>query len=312
MKTQDFLGCVGGAFIILYIASLFPLAGPFIALATPLIFLYYLTKLGRHAGLMLIFLTLVVVGGIASFSGSPRAFILCLEFSIMGISLSEGFRRGFSLGHTVFFATSLTGLVVVGYLLFLGAIKGMGPLDLVRETLRNHLKPILEIHLQAGATAKEYMNFQDFVDRFIDVFSMIFPSLMIVGTGFAVWLNILLARPLFRMANLPYPEFIPFERWRAPEGLVWGIIVSGFSLFLPLEGIQFFAINVVIILLTIYLFHGLAIVQFFLRKYHTPSWMRAGVYSLLVFQQIFLGLLALAGLFDQWFDFRKIQKEMEE
>lgn len=312
MKTQDFLGCVGGAFVLLYIAALFPLAGPFFALATPLIFLYYLTKLGRHAGLILVFLTLVVMAGIAFFSGSPRVFILCLEFSIMGIALSEGFRRGLSLGQTVFFATSLTVLVIVGYLLFFGALRGMGPLDLVRETLRNHLKPALEMHLQVGPAVNEYKNFQGFLNKFIDVFSMISPSLIIVGTGFAVWINILSARPLFRTANLPYPEFTPFDRWRAPEGLVWGIIVSGFSLFLPVEGIQFFAINVVIVILAIYLFHGLSIVQFFLRKYRTPSWMRAGVYFLLVFQQIFLGLLALAGLFDQWFDFRKIQEKMTE
>jgi len=38
---------------------------------------------------------------------------------------------------------------------------------------------------------------------------------------------------------------------------------------------------------------------------------RAGIYALALLQQLFLALFALAGIFDQWADFRKIRKPVE-
>jgi uncharacterized protein YybS (DUF2232 family) len=141
--------------------------------------------------------------------------------------------------------------------------------------------------------------------------SQIYPSLMIIGTGFALWLNVVIARPLFRMGNLAYPEFISMDRWQAPDHLVWGLIISGFALFLSSESIQFLAVNALIVILAIYLFHGLSIIVFFLNKYHVPSWIRLGIYVLIVVQQLFLAVLTFAGLFDQWIDFRKIHRRAD-
>ena len=37
-----------------------------------------------------------------------------------------------------------------------------------------------------------------------------------------------------------------------------------------------------------------------------------GIYALILFQQIFAIVLALAGLFDQWIDLRRIHPKKEE
>jgi uncharacterized protein YybS (DUF2232 family) len=68
------------------------------------------------------------------------------------------------------------------------------------------------------------------------------------------------------------------------------------------------ALNVFIVLLAVYVFQGLSILLFFLNKYNVPRFLRIGVYVLIVFQQLFLIGLAVVGLFDQWFDFRKLSK----
>ena len=135
---------------------------------------------------------------------------------------------------------------------------------------------------------------------------------MIVSTGFVVWINIVISRPLFRVLNLKYPEFDPMDRWHAPDLMVWGVIASGFTLFLSIPGVKLVAINGLIVMLAIYVFHGLAILLFFLNKYRVPSWLRFGIYFLIFFQQIFLIVLALAGLFDQWVDFRKLHRKKSE
>jgi uncharacterized protein YybS (DUF2232 family) len=117
-----------------------------------------------------------------------------------------------------------------------------------------------------------------------------------------------ISKPLFRLGNLQYPEFAPMDQWQSPELMVWGVIAAGFALFLSIGGIRFLAINGLIVMAIIYVFHGLAIMLFFFNKHRVPHWVRFGTYLLILFQQIFWIVLAMAGLFDQWIDFRKIHK----
>jgi uncharacterized protein YybS (DUF2232 family) len=307
MNMKDFWGCVGGTIFLLMLSTLLPFAGPFLALITPLIFLFYSIKLDRFSGLKLVVMTLAIVALCAYFLRLPHLIIFCLESMVLGVSLSECFRRNLSLGKTVFFTTLVTVSMVMVYFLVLGHLNNGGLVEIVRETLRNHIKASMELYSQGTMPKEKAEEFEAVVNNIL----MISPSLMVVGAGLTAWLNAALARPVFQLGKLPYPAFAPMDQWRTPEGLVWVLIASGFSLFLFTGGIQLIAGNVMIVLFVIYLFHGLSIVQFFLKKFNAPSWIRLGVYLLLVFQLIFLGLLALAGLFDQWVDFRRIQRRAE-
>ena len=82
-----------------------------------------------------------------------------------------------------------------------------------------------------GITEENALELKAFGKAFMDTISRIYPSLMIVGIGFTVWLNIVIAKPVFRIGNLAYPDFAPLDRWKTADGLVWGVIVSGFALF---------------------------------------------------------------------------------
>ena len=181
-------------------------------------------------------------------------------------------------------------------------------IEMMLDYLHGHLKATLDTYRTMGMPQENVAELEQYGKAFIDT---VYPSLMIIGVGFAVWLNVIVARPVFRMGNLSYPEFISMDRWQAPEVMIWGVIVSGFALFLLPGVIQSLAANVLLVLMVIYLFHGLSIILFFLNKYRLPSWVRIGVYFLIVVQQLFLLLLAIAGLFDQWVDFRKLRRESE-
>ena len=140
----------------------------------------------------------------------------------------------------------------------------------------------------------------------------VYPALAVIGTGFVVWINVIISGPLLRIRNLPHPDFGPMDRWSAPETMVWGLIVAGFSLFLPWPSLRSVALKEVMVFLVVYFFHGLSILVFYLNKRRVPSWIRMGIYALILFQQIFAIVLALAGLFDQWIDLRRIHPKKEE
>ena len=308
MKTTDLLGCVGGAASLLLASTLIPFVGPFFSLLTPLPFLYYSTRLGLFEGIKLAAIAVAIIGLIAHFAGYPQITLLAFEFSLIGIGLSELFRRNFSLGYTIFFAILFMLLLGLTLLFIIGLSRNMGPIEMILNYLGSHLNATIEAYEKANVADQNAIELKAYAKAFMATITQIYPSLMIVGTGFSLWLNVVIAKPLFKLRNLEYPDFIPMDRWQAPDNLVWGLIVAGFALFLSSGNIEFLAINTLIVISAIYLFHGLAIVVFFLNKYNVPTWIRFGIYFLIMVQQLFFAVLILAGLFDQWVDFRKIHR----
>jgi len=258
---------------------------------------------------MIVVITLLTVVLIAKLMGFPEVLFLCLEFGLLGLIISEIYRRGYSFGFTIFLGTSLMLILGSIMLVLIGLTQNMGPLELILNYFQANLKETIHSYDNMGWDQEKILQLEEYSKVLVRVISKVYPSLMVVGTGFVVWINVVVSKPLFHFGNLKYPEFGPMDRWRTPELMVWGVIAAGFSLFLPIAGVKLFAMNALIVMMTIYVFHGLSVVLFFLNKYRVPPWIRFGVYFLIIFQQIFLVGLAMAGLFDQWVDFRKIHQK---
>ena len=308
MKTTDVMGCVGGASFFLLTSTFIPFVGPLFTLLTPLPFLYYSTKLGLHDGVKLTALTVLFIALVAKLSGTPQLIHICIELGALGLILSVLFKRNLGIGQTILSATMFMVLLNLGYLFFVSLSKGIGPFEMLLGYLHGHLEASIRAYEEMGMSKENILEIETYGKAIID---RVFPSLMVVGIGFSVWLNVVMAKPFFRRGNLRYPEFVPMDRWQTPEVMIWGVIGSGFALFFFSGVIKSFAANVLIVLMPIYLFQGVSIILFFLNKYRLPNWVKVGVYFLIIIQQLFLILLALAGLFDQWIDFRKLNRESE-
>lgn len=311
MTTKDVLGCVATATGLIMASAWIPFIGPFFSLLTPLPFLFYTTRLGLRQGLQVCAVTVLVIGLLANLMGQPQVILFVIEFGIIGVGLSELFRRNFTLGKTLLLATFFMLSVGICILVVIGLSKNMGPIEMILSYMSEQLKAAVMIYKNSDGAGGDAVALETYAKTFLMVVSKIYPSLMIIGAGFAVWVNMMIARPLFRAWKLPYPDFSSIDRWQAPEPLVWGLIASGFALFFASGPLEFLAVNTLIVILAIYLFHGLSIVLFFFNKYRTPVWIRVGVYFLIFIQQLFFAVLILAGLFDQWVDFRKIHRRAD-
>jgi uncharacterized protein YybS (DUF2232 family) len=312
MRLHDVLGCVGTATILLLASALIPLVGPFFSLLTPLPFLYYSTKLGMNEGVKLVCVTILVTALVSAFLRYAQMIFFCLEFSLLGLIIAETYRRKWNIGYSVLVATC--SLLIIGLIVMAvaGLRKNMGPLEMIYQYMQDSLRQTVQVYEHMGAGPEQAKVFREYLTIVTDIISKIYPSLLIIGTGFVVWFNIIVSRPIFQMRHLTFPPYGALDRWRSPEFMVWGVIAAGFSLFLPLPHIGLLAINALIVMMTVYVFHGLSILVFFLNKYRIPPWIRFGVYFLILFQQIFVIGLAMAGLFDQWIDFRKIHSRKVE
>lgn len=306
MKVTDAAVCFGASGVFLFGSALVPFLGPLFGILTPLPFLFYGSKLGIYEGLKISSLTLGLLALISYLAGSLQLIFLSVEFCCLGLIMSLLYSKRFTIGYTVSWGTllvlllGLTGLTVIGW------SKNLTPLDLIQVHIRDSLGDAARIYRQMGVEEATSVEFQNHIQLVTNAVLKVYLGLLIIGTGFIVWCNIVVSKPLFRLAKLQYPDFGPLDRWHAPEHMVWGLIASGFSLFLPVGFIQFLATNVLIVILAVYLYHGLSILIYYMRKFRIPPWVRAGIYFLIIFQQVLLILLVMTGLFDQWIDFRRI------
>jgi len=296
--------------MVLLLASVWiPIAGPFFSLLTPLPFLYYSAKLGVSQAVKLTCVSILVTGLIAAITRQSQLIFLCFEFSVLGLILSEIFRRKMSIGTSVLLGTCLLLLMGLLVLAVAGLRKNLGPLDMVYAYLLESLEETARLYTQVGADPEKAGEFQETLKALKEVVALIYPSLMIVGSAFVVWLNVIMSRPLFIKRNLEVPDFGALDRWKSPELMVWGLIAAGFSLFLSFSPLRLVAVNALVIMLAIYFFHGLSVLLFYLNKYRVPPWMRVGVYALILLQQILVVGVTMAGLFDQWIDLRRIHQK---
>lgn len=130
-------------------------------------------------------------------------------------------------------------------------------------------------------------------------------GILACGALIMVWANQLLVR---RFSNAGEPGQA-LNTWKAPDYLVWVLIGAG-ALMLLFSGFWFWAgANLVMVLSLVYFFQGIAVLAFWLQKKNTPRLLRAGIYVLVAVEIFLAAFVALMGLFDLWFNFRRLGKE---
>jgi hypothetical protein len=103
------------------------------------------------------------------------------------------------------------------------------------------------------------------------------------------------------------PRFKPVFLWKASE--LW-LILLGLSLISVLLGGNWLKIigeNLLVFLIHLYAFFGICLVEFYLRSFKITGWIRIIIYLfLLVTLIIAIPILAVIGLIDSRFNFRKV------
>jgi uncharacterized protein YybS (DUF2232 family) len=139
-----------------------------------------------------------------------------------------------------------------------------------------------------------------------------FPAIFINSYLTMVWLNILLIRKLLHRKGIIVKSIENLNQWKAPEYLVFGLIGLSVLMFFPMGVITILALNCLIILSFVYFFQGIAVVSFFFQKKRAPFALRFFFYILIAIQPLFMFLVMGFGLFDTWFNFRKLDTSLKK
>ena len=287
------------------IVALIPFVGPVVIIMTPLPVLYYYSRLGRMRGLAALAVAFGTVSGVLTLLGHRANISVLLMIAFTGVMLSEILKRRYSIEKTFILASLALFFCGVGFVLYMALLSGVAPWRMVELTIEGIVGENLKLYEQLSISEDQIGIIRENAPQIIVFFTGIFPALALSGAVLTVWLNVLTGRSLLgRNADL-FPDFGDLCLWKAPEKLVWLLIVSGAMTLAPGDILDIVGINLLIVCCLVYLFQGLAIAGFFFRQRKIPRLLRWLFYILIVVQQYMVILVIAFGLFDIWIDFRK-------
>jgi uncharacterized protein YybS (DUF2232 family) len=178
------------------------------------------------------------------------------------------------------------------------------------ENLNRSLMSAVEMHEKMGFPQESIAILRERTPQIAETILHLLPAAAFVSLGLVVLFNVVLLCRRFPEKRAQWVALASLREWKAPDFLVWGVIVSGFALFIPgLEMFKTLAANLLLVFGACYFFQGLAIIAFYFNKNNVPRFVRGVVYLFIVFQQIFTLLVVGLGLFDLWVDFRRLRKQ---
>lgn len=279
------------------LACAFPLAAAPVALLVPLPGLVVATRAPSSECSLWFFLTAIAVGVILGPDAMP-GFIM--PFGLPTLLLAVGIRRFWSFERTVLvgvaaWAAGIACLLLLAY----------GDLDAaataVREQVTHSVDLALSTYGSLGVPENTLALVQAERDPVIAGFMEILPALVVLS-GLAV----ILANLLLLQAWTDLGRHVNLRLWRTPDALIWALIVAGFAMFLPAEGVALPARNVFLIILACYFCQGLAIVSYYLERFRLPRGIRIAGYVLIAVQHLVTAMVLALGVFDLWGNFRRL------
>lgn len=293
---------VEGAFlaaltVIFYLSSLYiPFLGVFLSFLCPLPVMFLVIRWDWKTGLLA---SLVASSVVFAFAGIVQALTCLLGFTLLGITMGLTVRKGWSSLEIIAWnavVSLLSKLTLVGIAIIL---VGKNPLleniTIMEEALENVtriLRNMGEINVQS----------------LVDFMKLALPAFFILASLLDTTLNFFLGRLLGQKLRISFPEVASFEQWQMPRSVFWAFVLSWFlvlmggSTFLGKVGV-----NLQIVTQVLFLVHGLSLVYYFLGRYIRSRVLKGVILIFLLFQPFFSTLLSWLGIFDVWFDFRKIR-----
>ena len=286
----------------IFLCARIPVAGWLGSSLLPIPLLVYRMKAGAAAAGVLAAAALAF----AALAGGRLELFFFGPTILAGLAAAEAMARGRSIERTVLAGCGAAVAGLFSGIWALALLEGQGPLSLVVEGVHRHVELVLDAYRGAGV-AEEQLRFLEETSALIArVLVWMLPALVAGATLVSLWASLLAARAILAARGLPAPDWGPLDRWKAPDVLVWAVIASGGLLLMPSLPAKGVGLNGVLVPGVVYFFQGIAVVAHTFRRKGVPRPLRALIYALIGLQQLAALGVALLGLFDTWFDFRKL------
>lgn len=307
MKGEAVLYSIAGAGLTLFCfvsAQWLGPVGAFTNMLAAVPVAYLVMRFGLPFGL---FAVLLSAAGLWQLAGNAVLMSYLGLYMAPSLLLPQLLRKGQAWDRALLISGLVTlgvaAALLAGYLQYSGQEPGM----LIDSYLQSEVDMAMQVYRDANLGETELAELKKVAAGVAGFIRKTFVGLYAAGVMVIHLLSLLLLQR-FRKSDYEI-EGVGFSRWRLPAMLIWLLILAGFALLAPLEGLTLVGRNLLAVLLPLYFMQGLAVVSNFLQR---KSWSPAikGLVYVLVFVLNPLPLVVTGvGIFDLWVDFRRPRKK---
>lgn len=294
---------VAGTLLTLFLqsASVFLGApGALFHLFVPLPAAYAAMRQGVGAGGAIVVLT---SAALFALGGAKGVLAYLLQFGLVSVLLPLLLRRGRSWDAAVAWTLGAgAGVALTGAAAF-AAARGVSVGEMVSRFVKTEVDRAMELYAKAQLPPEQMKELESLARQMADFLAATWPGLAVLVTGGVLLLTVFLLSAFSAgRYEVPGP---PFRLWKAPELLIWVLILGGAGALLAKGWPQRIAMNLTVVVLPVYFLQGLAIVTWFFRTKNVSPFFRNLGYLLVVILNPLPLIVTGMGVFDLWVDFRK-------
>lgn len=243
---------------------------------------------------------ILAAGATVAFWGTRVIPSFVLPFGFPALVLAVAMRRALSFDRVV-----CVGVAAWCVGVFALALLAFGDLATLTATARQQLTEsvdyALSLYESIGIPAGTRAALEAQRDGLVTGLLESLPAIVVLIGALVVLINL----ALVRRATGVFGD-VDLRVWRAPESMIWLLIVAGFGMFIPWPAAAVLARNAFIVLLGCYFCQGLSIVSYYFDRFHLPRGIRVVSYVLIVAQHIVAAMVLALGVFDLWGNFRRL------
>ena len=283
-----------------------PIIGMFVEFfcAVPLAVLT--ARQGAGKGLSALFVTFILLSMLIS---PILAVRLALSFGICGVALGWCVRKNFDAVRIFFMTLVVASAAQVVSILLLIAVMDVNLIEEQIEMVRESFAESFKMYEEMGVEPERIDEAKTQVEPALQTLVFLMPTLIMLTAlinAVAVWLT---ARWIFPKLQMKIPQLPPFAQWKLPSLFFYTTIIGGLGLYWGFTRgwteIYEISLNLLIVSAIIGLIQGLALLSFIFDKYNVSKLMRRLLYVILILNMFLIQIVAITGLLDMLFDYRK-------
>lgn len=288
--------------LLMNVAGLMGVAGSMFYLFVAVPIAYVHMRFGSLSAVAAFALTAVVLFGMYGLSTALSEYVLL--FGVPALILPFLMCRSWPWDRAAALTVIVSVVLAVGITALVAVSEGASVTSFVDQYVKTQMDLVQSaLPDTPDLTAEQQRELRLLLQGMEDWFRQTYPAIIVSGYA-AVSLLLVWALSLFAGRHYTVPGEA-FVRWKAPENLVWGLIVAGFLFFVADGSIRQLGLNVLIVLLLVYYIQGLAIVTDLFERRQFPTFLRVMGYGMALILNPIPFIVAGVGVFDLWIDFRK-------
>ncbi|MGE5592321.1 MAG: YybS family protein [Betaproteobacteria bacterium] len=279
---------------------------PVFALVYPLPIVVLVVRHGVEAG---VWATAVTIAATSMVVGFAQGLTVLAKVGIIGITLAWCIRQRFAPLRTLLL-TCVAVAVAMALIFGFGAWLGGFSLAAVEETFRKSLSSAMDFYRSLGMSETQLQQVQTQMSQFIETAKIILPASIAMAIVGVAGVNYLLARLVLGRLGYKMEEIPPFAKWRVSWPFGWGYIAAlVLSMVGQATGVSLLwraGANLLSLFSTLFLVQGLALAWYLMNRYQLNTAVRILLGVFAVLNPTVLQIVSWVGLFDAWFDFRRL------